>query len=167
MPEIVNLTEEQRNKALAEADRRQSYNESRNLSGRNRAPAKGSKALNMHQLGAIGEMAAAVYFGVEDQVFSATTAVRNSSDLPGDIEVKTRSKHSYDLIVQKNERPDKKIVLVTVENNEVRVHGWCVAGDVMRQQFWADPARGRPAYFVPKRALNPLSTLELKADKEK
>jgi hypothetical protein len=27
--------------------------------------------------------------------------------------------------------------------------------DAMKEEFWADPARGRPAYFVPKEALLP------------
>ena len=29
----------------------------------------------------------------------------------------------------------------------------------MKEEFWADPARGRPAYFVPKEALSPMETL--------
>jgi len=119
----------------------------------------------MHKLGAVGEMAAAVCLGLEGQVFSSPSAVRGSSDLPGDIEVKTRGKHRYDLIVQGNERLDKKIVLVTVEGDTILLHGWCVAGEVMKREYWADPARGRPAYFVPKTALRPIETLiPVKAD---
>ena len=113
----------------------------------------------MHRLGAVGEVAAAVYLGLEAHLFSEQIARRGSADLPGDIEVKTRSKHSYDLIVQKDERPDKRLVLVTVERNTVLLHGWCVAGDVMQEKFWADPARGRPAYFVPKSNLRDISEL--------
>jgi hypothetical protein len=29
----------------------------------------------------------------------------------------------------------------------------------MDEKFWADPARGRPAYFVPKEHLHPIETL--------
>jgi len=29
----------------------------------------------------------------------------------------------------------------------------------MKDEYWADPARGRPAYFVPKEQLSPLDTL--------
>jgi len=146
--------------AEAEAERRQGVNSQSGLKGRNGGPAVGNKALEMHKLGATGEVAVAVYLNLEEHLFSEKTARRGSSDLPGDIEVKTRSKHSYDLIVQRNERPDKKLVLVTVQNGTVFIHGWCVAGDVMREEFWADPARGRPAFFVPKRVLNDISTLE-------
>lgn len=107
----------------------------------------------MHRLGALGEVAVAVHLGLEAYLFTEQTAKRGSCDLPGDIEVKTRSKHSYDLLVQRDERPDKKLVLVTSQNGTVFIHGWCVAGDVMQEQFWADPAGGRPAYFVPKNNL--------------
>lgn len=101
----------------------------------------------------MGEVAVAHYLGLEAHLFSEQTAKRGSSDLPGDIEVKTRSRHSYDLIVQKDERPDKKLVLVTIQGGTIFLHGWCVAADVMRERFWADPAGGRPAFFVPKKHL--------------
>jgi hypothetical protein len=113
----------------------------------------------MHRLGAVGEVAVAAHLGLEDHLFTETVARRGSADLPGDIEVKTRSKHCYDLIVQKDERPDKRLVLVTVQGGTIFVHGWCVAGDVMQERFWADPARGRPAYFVPKCHLRDIEEL--------
>ena len=113
----------------------------------------------MHRLGATGEVAVAAYLDLEDHLFTETTANRGSCDLPGDIEVKTRSRHGYDLIVQRDERPDKRLVLVTIEREKVFLHGWCVAGDVMREEFWADPAGGRPAYFVPKRSLRDIGEL--------
>lgn len=113
----------------------------------------------MHKLGTMGEVAVAAYLGLEEHLFSEQTAKRGSADLPGDIEVKTRSKHSYDLIVQRNERLDKKLVLVTIQGNTIFLHGWCVAGEVMREEFWSDPAGGRPAYFVPKAYLSDISDL--------
>ena len=113
----------------------------------------------MHRLGATWEVAAAVHFGLESYLFSEQTARRGSADLPGDIEVKTRSRHKYDLIVQKDERPDKRIVLVTIESNKVILQGWCVAGDVMDEKYWADPAGWRPAYFVPKEGLRDIYEL--------
>jgi len=161
---IIYLTPDQKKKALEEANRRQTVNEQKNLLGRNNAPAFGPSSLNMHRIGAMGEMAAAVFLNLQDQVFQATTSVRGSSDLPGDIEVKTRSKHSYDLIVQKDERPDKKMILITVEKGTIIIWGWCIAEEVMKKEYWSDPARGRPAYFVPKKVLRPIETLELKAE---
>lgn len=113
----------------------------------------------MHRLGATGEVAAAVHLGLESYLFSEQIARRGSADLPGDIEVKTRSRHKYDLIVQKDERPDKRVVLVTIERDKVLLQGWCVAGDVMDEKYWADPAGGRPAYFVPKEGLRDIAEL--------
>ena len=158
-PIQVNLSPQHLALAEAEAQRRQGGNESAGLRGRNRAPATGNRALDMHRLGATGEVAAAVHFGLESYLFSEQTARRGSADLPGDIEVKTRSRHKYDLIVQKDESPDKRIVLVTIESNKVILQGWCVAGDVMDEKYWADPAGGRPAYFVPKEGLRDIYEL--------
>jgi len=107
----------------------------------------------------MGEVAVAYYLGLESHLFTEQTAKRGSADLPGDIEVKTRSRHGYDLIVQKDERPDKKLVLVTIQGSTIFLHGWCVAGDVMQERFWADPAGGRPAFFVPKQYLSGIADL--------
>jgi hypothetical protein len=153
------FTEEEREAACKEAFRRQAINEIRGLKGRNGGVATGAMALTIHLLGAAGEMAVASYLGLKDFLYEETEAKRGSCDLPG-IDVKTRSRHSYDLIVQKNESPEKKFVLVTIENKKTRIHGWICAKDAMKERFWADPARGRPAYFVPKTALHPMSTLK-------
>lgn len=107
----------------------------------------------------MGEVAVAYYLGLESHLFTEQTAKRGTPDLPGDIEVKTRSRHSYDLIIQKDERPDKKLVLVTIQGSTIFLHGWCVAADVMREEFWADPAGGRPAFFVPKQYLSDIADL--------
>ena len=84
--------------------RRQGVNEAQGLRGRNGGAWKGSKALDIHLLGAAGEMAVASYLGLKEHLFKETEAKRGSDDLPG-IDVKTRSKASYDLIVQKREDP--------------------------------------------------------------
>jgi hypothetical protein len=114
----------------------------------------------MHELGAMGEMAVAAHLGLEEAVFNESLPRWGSSDLPYDIEVKTRSRHCYDLIVQRNERPDKNMVLVTIERDEIFIQGWCVSGDVMKKEYWSDPAGGRAAYFVPVSELNPSETLK-------
>ena len=144
---------------MVEGMRRQAVNEAKGLRGRNRGPRFGQKALDVHLLGAAGEMAVASYLGLKEYLYRETEAKRGSDDLPG-IDVKTRSKHSYDLIVQKNENPEKKFVLVTIESQKTLIHGWCYGREAMQEQYWADPARGRPAYFVPKEALCSMDTLE-------
>ena len=139
--------------------RRQAVNEAKGLRGRNGGASFGSKALDIHLLGAAGEMAVASYLGMKHELYKEVEAKRGSYDLPG-IDIKTRSKHQYDLIVQKNELPEKKYVLVTIENKTTLIHGWIYGGEAMQEKFWADPARGRPAYFVPKEMLRCMSTLE-------
>ena len=144
--------------AMEEGMRRQRVNEARGLRGRNKGAWKGHKALDIHLLGAAGEVAVASYLGMKEYLFKETEARRGSDDLPG-IDVKTRSRHQYDLIVQKNENACKKFVLVTIESQKTFLHGWCYGHEAMKEEFWADPARGRPAYFVPKEALSPMETL--------
>jgi hypothetical protein len=152
------FTEEEREAACREAFRRQAINEIRGLKGRNGGVATGAMALTIHLLGAAGEMAVASHLGLEEFLYKETEAKRGSCDLPG-IDVKTRSRHSYDLIVQKNESPNKKFVLVTIQDKKTVIHGWIRGKDAMKEQYWSDPAGGRPAYFVPKTALMPMSTL--------
>ena len=153
------FSEEERKQAMEEGMRRQGVNEAKGLRGRNKGAAVGQKALDIHLLGAAGEMAVASHLGMKDFLYQETEAKRGSDDLPG-IDIKTRSKHSYDLIVQRSENPEKKFVLVTIEDKTTLIHGWCYGHEAMREQYWADPARGRPAYFVPKEALKPLSSLQ-------
>jgi hypothetical protein len=150
------FTEEERRQAVAEGLRRQGFNESKGLRGRNGGAWKGSKALDIHLLGAAGEVAVASYLGLKSELFKETEAKKNSDDLPG-IDVKTRSKASYDLIVQRGSDPQKKFVLVTIENQQTLLHGWCYGHEALQERFWADPAR--PAYFFPKEALRSMNLL--------
>jgi hypothetical protein len=69
------------------------------------------------RLSFLKKMAVASYLGLKEHLFKETEAKRGSNDLPG-IDVKTRSKLRYDLIVQKQEDPRKKFVLVTIENQK-------------------------------------------------
>ena len=160
MPSPISFvfTPEERQAAMDEGMRRQAVNEAKGLRGRNGGASFGSKALDIHLLGAAGEMAVASYLGMKHELYKEVEAKRGSYDLPG-IDVKTRSKSRYDLIVQKNEDPSKKFVLVTIENQQTLLHGWCYGHEGMDAQYWADPARGRPAYFVPQSALHPMETL--------
>jgi hypothetical protein len=156
--EIV-FTAEERRLAMEEGVRRQSVNEAKGLRGRNSGPMFGKKALEAHLLGAAGEMAVASYMGLKEHLYAEKEAKRGSCDLPG-IDVKTRSKASYDLIVQKREDPRKKFVLVTIEKQRTLLWGWCYGSEAMDEKYWADPARGRPAYFVPQSELRSMESLK-------
>ena len=144
---------------MEEGLRRQRVNESKALRGRNGGAWQGSKALDIHLLGAAGEVAVASYLGMKEHLFKETEARRGSDDLPGGIDVKTRSRSCYDLIVQKGSDNRKKYVLVSIESQKTLLHGWCYGEEAMQERFWADPARGRPAYFMPKECLRPMETL--------
>lgn len=160
VPVSINLTPDQLKRAEAEAQRRQSVNEAKGLKGRNRAVANGPEALELHRLGCVGELAVATYLGLEDYVFSAQEAVRGSCDLPGGVEVKTRSKHNYDLLVQLDDDPSKVFVLVTHERGGItQIVGWAMGYDVMRKEYIRELVRGRPCYVVPQKVLQPCETL--------
>jgi hypothetical protein len=153
------FSEEERTLAMEEGLRRQGVNEAKGLRGRNGGAWQGSKALDIHLLGAAGEVAVASYLGLKEHLFKEKEARRGSDDLPGGIDVKTRSKASYDLIVQRQSDPDKKFVLVTIEDKTTLIHGWCYGREAMKEEYWADPARGRPAYFIGKEHLRSMETL--------
>jgi hypothetical protein len=113
----------------------------------------------VHLLGAAGEMAVASFLGMKEHLYKEKEARRGSDDLPG-MDIKTRSRHSFDLIVQKNENPDQRFVLVTIEDQKTLLHGWCYGEEAMQDRFWADPARGRPAYFVGQSFLRSMESLK-------
>jgi hypothetical protein len=153
------FTPEERRLAMEEGMRRQAVNEARGLRGRNRGPRFGDKALQVHLLGAAGEMAVASFLGIKEHLYQEKEARRGSDDLPG-MDIKTRSRHSYDLIVQRNENPSQRFVLVTIQDQTTLLHGWCYGEEAMQDKFWADPARGRPAYFVGQSFLRSMESLK-------
>lgn len=119
---------------------------------------KGDEAAceKIHIMGALGEMAAAKCLGIPWD--GTVNTFKSRGDL-GDIEVRTRSRHEWDLKVCPEDHDDRRFVLVTVENGEYRVHGWMRGGDA-KQPWWIRTYGGRPeAYFVPRRFLNPIETV--------
>jgi len=153
------FNDEQRKAVHAEAHRRQSVNAALGLRGRNNGPAHGDDALRLHLIGAAGEMAVAALLDMEHFLYQETMAKRGSADLPPNIDVKTRARHYYDLVVQLDEKPGKIFVLVTIENRQTFVHGWIKSEDAMKDQWKKEHVKGRPAFFVPKYYLQPLSSL--------
>jgi len=158
-PLVFGFSEEDKELVRAEALRRQRVNERKGLKGRNGGPADGNKALLFHKLGAAGELAVADYLHLREFLYQETEAKRGSFDLPPNIDVKTRSRHDYDLICQLDEKPGKTLVLVTIQNKITLLHGWIKSEDAMQEQWKKDPAHGRPAYFVPSSELHSLVDL--------
>ena len=156
----VNFTAEQREAILAEANRRQAVNERDGRRGRNGGAEKGDQALRWHVLGCVGEYAVALVTNQLDALFQEGIPLRGSFDLPGGIDVKTRSNHGYDLLVQKDEDPDKILVLATCQpNSPTRIHGWITAKEAMKPHYWKEWVPGRGCYSFPQSKLIPAESL--------
>lgn len=122
----------------------------------NRMPIKDEWSI--HVLGALGECAFAKATG---RYWSGgVNTFKGEPDLMGGVEVRTRSKHEYDLIVRPDDSDDGLFVLVTGGPKDFVVHGWMRGADAKQDQYLANHGNHSPAYFVPKSALRPVSGLE-------
>ena len=98
-----------------------------------------------HIEGACGEMAVAKFLGV---YWDGSVNTWKANDLPG-LQIRTRSRHDYDLIVRPGDDDQAVWVLVTGRCPEYRVHGWITGSEAKRAE-WLRNYGGRPAaYFVP------------------
>lgn len=153
------FTKEQRDRAIAEGMRRQSFNEIRGTRGRNRAPEKGNAAQQMHLLGAAAELAVATYLKAEKYLYLDQSPVRGSCDLPG-LDVKCRSRHDYDLLVQLDDDLSKTYVLVTIEKQKTYIHGYIPGIEVPAVATVREFVPRRPCYVVPQSALRSIDRLK-------
>ena len=150
----IDFTQEEKDAVIAEAHRRQSENEKRNVKGRNGGLEKGEGALRLHMIGAAGEMAVAKYLNLKEHLYQELIPVKGSCDLPFNIDVKTRTKKWHSLIVQADDVSTKNYWLVNIENKIITIVGWLPHSECIKKQYYKDPAGGRPAYFVPQSKLN-------------
>lgn len=119
---------------------------------RNRKPAYGATNATdwqWHVEGALGECAVAKALGL---YWTGNLGNLRATDV-GRYQVRTRSRHDYDLILHPEDPDDDVYFLVTGLNGRYRIHGWILGRDGKRDEYWSDPAGGRPAYFVPQAAL--------------
>lgn len=106
-----------------------------------------------HIEGACGELAVAKYLGKYWD--GSVDTFRSMPDL-GDIEIRTRSKDYYELIIREDDEPSKVYVLVTGIAPHYQVRGWIRGADARRDE-WLQTHGGRPpAWFVPHEALTPI-----------
>lgn len=107
--------------------------------------------LQIHVEGACGEMAFAKWSG---RYWSCSVNTYKDGGDVGKIQVRTRSKSWYELIVRKNARDDDLFVLVTRQPDRDQqptfdIVGWYFARDA-KQERWLQTHGDRPAaYFVP------------------
>jgi hypothetical protein len=112
-----------------------------------------------HVLGALGECAFAKATG---RYWSGSVnTFKSGGDVGNTIQIRTRSKHDYDLIVRDDDRDDDIYVLVTGGPQEFLVHGWMLCADAKSKQFVSDYGGYGEAYFVPQSELRPVEELFL------
>lgn len=109
-----------------------------------------------HILGALGE---AAFAKATNRYWSGSVNTFKAADVGENIQIRTRSKHSYDLIVRDGDRDDDVYVLVTGGPTEFTLHGWMRCGDAKQKKFKANYGNYGEAYFVPKSALRPIDPL--------
>jgi hypothetical protein len=122
---------------------------------------KGDDAWKIHIEGACGEVGAAKVMG---RFWSPTVNTFKAADIGLTIQVRTRSRHHYELYVRpKKDNEDHAFILVTGTAPRFAVRGWLMAKDAQRPE-WVQTYGGRPpAWFVPQNVLHDIRDLCLKA----
>lgn len=111
---------------------------------------------NLHIEGACGELAFAkllnIYWNGSINTFGLGGDV-------GDIQVRTRSRHDYELIVRAKDRDGDAFVLVTGVAPNYVVRGWLFGQEAKRDE-WLNAHGGRtPSWFIPHKELHPIFEL--------
>lgn len=103
----------------------------------------------LHIEGCLGEFALAKFLGIH---WSGKGKLR-APDV-GEVDVRTRSRDYYELILHDDDPDDRIFWLLCGINGKYKVRGWIAGANGKLKKYWKDPAGGRPAYFVPHSALN-------------
>lgn len=114
-----------------------------------------SSRWQFHIEGALGELAVAKLLNV---FWSGNLGKLHVGDV-GRLEVRTRSRDTYDLPVYAEDMDAACFVLVVGLAPRFRVVGWIRGEDAKRPEWWGDPANDRPAFFVPQAALHSMALL--------
>ena len=116
----------------------------------------GDSGWSLHIEGACGELAAAKASG---RYWPATIdSFKNGDDVSG-FQVRTRSKHEWDLIIRDDDKDDRIFVLVTGQAPRYAVRGWIRARDGKKDEHVREHGSRPSAWFVPQVALLPMETL--------
>jgi hypothetical protein len=102
--------------------------------------------------GALGEMAVASYLNL----YWRGKGDKKSPDVGGKCDVRTTTSHNFHLRLHPTDIDDRPYWLVTGKNGSYRIHGWLLAKDGKKPEYWSElPGHpGRPAFFVPQSALH-------------
>lgn len=105
-----------------------------------------------HIEGAAGESAVAKFL---NRYWSGSVNTFKTGGDVGDVQVRTRSRHNFELIVRPKDRDEDWFVLVTGLAPVFLVHGCLRGGDAKRPEWSATHGGGAPAWFVPQSEMRP------------
>lgn len=114
-----------------------------------------SGAWDLHIEGAMGELCVAKVLGI---YWDGAIDVFKRADIGSDIQVRTRSRHDYELIVRDNDSTDDRYVLVTGKCPHYIVRGYIFGLDAHVEEWRKEHGGREPAFFVPQSALSPLKS---------
>lgn len=112
----------------------------------------GGEAWTVHIEGACGELAVAKAL---DRYWSGTINTFKLSGDVGKLQVRTRSRTHYDLLVRDDDCDEDIFVLVVGRAPSYRVVGWIRGKDAKRSEYRQSYGNRPIAYFVPQSALTP------------
>lgn len=151
----VTLTLEECKIAYATAIDRQADAMRRGLRGKHGADDDLELSIGLHLTGAAGEIAVAKALGV---YWAPSVGTFKAPDLGSNVQVRTRTNDSHDLIVRSDDSSSDYFVLVIGRLPVFRIVGWILGADAKREQ-WVQMHGGRPpAYFIPQSELTPINT---------
>jgi hypothetical protein len=101
---------------------------------------------NVHVEGVCGEMAGAKALG---RYWPASINTFDAPDIGKTIQVRTRSRHDYELYVRPKDNPDYAYLLVTGKAPLFVVRGYCIGRHAQRNEWKKTHGDRPPAWFVP------------------
>lgn len=110
----------------------------------------------IHIEGALGEIALCKALGI---YWPATVNSFGKADALRDVQIRTRSRNDYDLIVRDGDKPHERFVLVTGLHGNYMIRGWILGAEAMQPQYRATHGDREEAYFVPAIALSSIKTM--------
>lgn len=119
---------------------------------------QGGKVTNTWQKNAescMAEMAVAKALGI---YWDGNVGNRKAADV-GPYQVRHTEHEHGRLILHPPDNSEDVFILVIGENGNYKLAGWLWARDGKKPEYWSDPTKGRPAFFVPKSALYTMDSL--------
>ena len=126
----------------------------KNLSAAHGLDKEGEGLLSMDIEGALGEICVAK---VLNKYWGGDVNTYKGADIGDSIQVRTRSKHAYDLLVRDGDNPAHFYFHVTGAYPEYCVRGWMKGSNAKNPKYLARHGGRPPAYFIPESDLNSIN----------